>query len=63
MTYMYALPFCALVGTHTDSVLFILMIRAQIKNCPRWPPVPQTHIDRSSQHGSLSAILEAAGCE
>jgi len=30
---------------------------------PRQPPVPHSQTDWSSQHGSESATLEAAGCE
>ena len=30
---------------------------------PKWPWVPQSHIDWSSQYGSESPALEVAGCD
>jgi len=33
------------------------------EDSPKWPWVPQSHIDWSSQYGSESSTLEVAGCE
>jgi len=33
------------------------------EDSPKWPWVPQSHIDLSNQCGSESPTLEVAGCE